>query len=101
MSLGDDINTTFQNVHHTGLFGEIFLFTFLFLFFMVIQNIFITITIEGYERSKSMLKKEKLLKRKYSDNFDEDHQMSPETGYKRTHSIELVYTNESYLYFNF
>lgn len=52
LSFGDVVNETFQNTKESGILGEIFLITFMLLFYTAVQNVFITIIMDGYEKSK-------------------------------------------------
>ena len=52
LSFGDIVNETFQNTKIGGVLGELFLMTFMLLFYTAVQNVFITIIMDGYEKSK-------------------------------------------------
>lgn len=59
LSFGDIVNETFQNTKIGGVLGELFLMTFMLLFYTAVQNVFITIIMDGYEKSKQEKKKGK------------------------------------------
>ena len=46
------MNETFQNTKIGGVLGELFLMTFMLLFYTAVQNVFITIIMDGYEKSR-------------------------------------------------
>jgi len=52
LSFGDIVNETFQNTKISGVLGELFLMTFMLLFYTAVQNVFITIIMDGYEKSR-------------------------------------------------
>ena len=46
---GDIVNDTFLETWAEGLSGQLFLIIFILLFYTAVQNIFVTIIMEGYE----------------------------------------------------
>lgn len=60
LSFGDIVNETFQNTKISGVLGELFLITFMLLFYTAVQNVFITIIMDGYEKSRREKKGKKV-----------------------------------------
>ncbi|KAL4456091.1 hypothetical protein ABPG74_014052 [Tetrahymena malaccensis] len=52
LSNGDIVNETFMDTWAEGILGQIYLIVFMILFFTAVQNVFITIIMEGYDDSK-------------------------------------------------
>ena len=52
------MDQTFQYVLSSGFFGELFLFTFLILFYTVVQNFFVSFVLDGYEKAREALEEE-------------------------------------------
>lgn len=48
---GDIVNDTFLETWAEGLVGQIYLIIFMILFYTAVQNVFVTIIMEGYEES--------------------------------------------------
>lgn len=48
---GDIVNDTFLETWAEGIIGQIYLIIFMILFYTAVQNVFVTIIMEGYEES--------------------------------------------------
>ncbi len=51
LSNGDIVNDTFLETWSEGFIGQVYLIVFMILFYTAVQNVFITIIMEGYENS--------------------------------------------------
>lgn len=74
LSFGDIVNETFQNTKIGGVLGELFLMTFMLLFYTAVQNVFITIIMDGYEKSRREKKGKK----------DPEEQQQPQISHNPT-----------------
>jgi Polycystin cation channel len=59
LSNGDIVSDTFGDTWTVGILGQVFLVIFMILFFTAVQNVFITIIMEGFESNRKD-KQEKL-----------------------------------------
>lgn len=70
---GDIVNDTFLETWAEGLPGQLYLILFMILFYTAVQNVFVTIIMEGYEESIKEREQKKLLERKEAEereNFE-------------------------------
>ena len=79
---GDIVNSTFQETYYDGVLGQIFLITYMLLFYTAVQNVFITIVMEGYEKTR-MLQKDQSRRKKQKNQTYFKRAITGETGFNR------------------
>lgn len=61
---GDIVNDTFLETWAEGIVGQIYLICFMILFYTAVQNVFVTIIMEGYEESIKQKEYKKMIEEK-------------------------------------
>lgn len=72
---GDIVNDTFLETWAEGLPGQIYLILFMILFYTAVQNVFVTIIMEGYEESIKEREQKKMIENKEAqerENFEKN-----------------------------
>ena len=79
---GDIVNSTFQETYYDGVLGQVFLITYMLLFYTAVQNVFITIVMEGYEKTR-MMQKDLSRRKKQKNQTYFKRAITGETGFNR------------------
>ena len=77
LTFGDIVNQTFLNTVAEGIIGEMFLIIFMIFFYTSVQNVYVSLMINGYAKARKLIKKKKEEERKtkiidyFPDSFEE------------------------------